>query len=177
MFICFLKQLFFLVRHKMGKKCLLIIFLLLLVTCNRGYCVTEIAEKEEIYGSVTSEIDNIGAMSPINYPKITKVLKSLGLVIVIIGVTFLFLRKKMGINARMIGRKRYVHIVDTVSLGSKKYIHLVKVPGKVLLISATHERIQSLAEITERDIVESIETESKNREFMSIFKRACTERT
>ena len=78
----------------MGKKCLLIIFILLLVTCDRGYCVTDIVEKEEIYGSATSEIDIIGAMSPINYPKITKVLKSLGLVIVIIVVTFLFLRKK-----------------------------------------------------------------------------------
>lgn len=161
----------------MGKKCLLIIFLLLLVTCDRGYCVTEVVEKEEIHGSATTEIDNIGVMSPINYPNITKLLKSLGLVIVIIVATFLFLRKRMGIKASMMGRKRYVHIVDTVSLGSKKYIHLVKVPGKVLLIGATHERIQSISEITEKDIVDSIETESKSREFMSLFRRACTERT
>lgn len=161
----------------MGKKCLLIIFLLLLVTGDHGYCATEVVEKEEIQGSSTTEVDTIGVVSPITYPRITTVLESLALVIVIIVVTFLFLRNKLGIQKRMIGKKRYVHIVDTVSLGSKKYIHLVKVPGKVLIISATHERIQSLSEITEKDIVDSIETESKSREFMSYFKRACTERT
>jgi flagellar biogenesis protein FliO len=53
----------------------------------------------------------------------------------------------------------------------------VKVPGKVLLIGATNERIQSLTEIIEKDIVESIDTESKSSEFMRFFKRAYTERT
>ena len=164
-------------QNKMRKKCLLVILLLLLIACNNGYCATEIVEKEKKQGSTTTELDNIGVISPINFPKITKLLKSTGIVIVIIVVTVYFLRKKFGIKTGMSGRKRYVHIVDTVPLGPKKYVHLVKVPGRVLLIGATSERIQALTEITEKDIVESIETESKSGEFMKFFKRAYTERT
>ena len=74
-------------------------------------------------------------------------------------------------------KKRYVHIVDTASLGSKKHIHLIKIPGKLLLVGATNERIQLLAEITEKEIVESIDTESQGSEFMKFFKRTYTERT
>lgn len=153
------------------------IFLLLLFVCDNGYCVSETGEKVEKQGSATAELDSIGVMSPINFPKITKLLESTGIVMVIIIVTVFFLRKKLGIKTGMIGKKRYVHIVDTVPLGSKKYIHLVKVPGKVLLVGATSERIHSLTEIIEKDIVESIETESKGSEFMRFFKRAYTERT
>lgn len=155
----------------MKKKCLLLIFSLSFFVCDKGYCITE---KQ---GSATTGSDSIGVMSPINFPKITKLLKSTGIVIVIIVVTVFILRKKLGIKTGINGRKRYVHIVDTISLGSKKYIHLVKVPGKVLLIGTTNERIQSLAEITEKNIVESIETESKNNEFMRFFKRVSTEQT
>jgi len=44
-------------------------------------------------------------------------------------------------------------------------------------VGATNERIQSLAEITEKEIVESIDTESQGSEFMKFFKRTYTERT
>jgi flagellar biogenesis protein FliO len=161
----------------MKKKCLLLIFLLLFFVCDKGYCVTDIEERAENQGSVTTELESIGTMLPSNFPEITRLLKSTGIVIVVIVVTVFFLRKKLGIKTGMSGRKRYVHIVDTVPLGSKRYIHLVKVPGKVLLIGATNERIQSLTEIIEKDIVESIDTESKSSEFMRFFKRAYTERT
>lgn len=161
----------------MRMKWLLMILLLLLFVCDSGYCITEIVEKGEKQGSATTESDNIGVISPVNFPKITKLLESTGIVIVIIVITVFFLRKKLGITTGISRKKRYVHIVDTVPLGSKKYIHLVKVPGKVLLIGATNERIQLLAEITEKDTVESVETGSKNSEFMSIFKRAYTEHT
>lgn len=156
---------------------MIVILLLLFFAHNSGYCATEIVEMEEKQGSTTTELDNIGVVSPINFPKITKLLKSTGIVIVVIVVTVFFLRKKLGIKTSMSSRKRYIHIVETVPLGSKKYIHLIKVPGKVLLIGATNERIQSLTEITEKDIVESVETESKSSEFMKFFRRACTERT
>lgn len=156
-------------QNEMKKMCLPAIFSLLLFICDKGYCITE---KQ---GSATTEFDSIGVMSPINFPNITKLLESTGIVIVIIIITVFFLRKKLGINTGITGRKRYVHIVDTVSLGSKKYIHLVKVPGKVLLIGATNERIQSLTEITEQNIVESVEIESKSSEFMRFFKRISAE--
>ncbi|TVM00217.1 MAG: hypothetical protein CV087_14720 [Candidatus Brocadia sp. WS118] len=158
----------------MSKKWLLVIFFLLLVTCNNGYCVPELVEKKEICGTTTPQIDSIGISSPIDFPQITKVIKALGLVIIIIIVAVLFLRKKLGIKSSIIGRKRYINIVDSVSLGSRKYFHLVKVPGKVLLIGITNERIQSLSEITEKEIVDSIVSESKGSEFMKIFKRTHT---
>ncbi|OOP55026.1 MAG: hypothetical protein AYP45_17125 [Candidatus Brocadia carolinensis] len=152
---------------------MLIIFLLL-VTCSTGYCVPGLVEKEEIYGTATAETDSAGVSSPINFPNITKVIKVLGLIIITIIGVVLFLRKKFGINSSLIGRKRHIHIVDSAPLGSKKYVHLVKIPGKILLIGVTNERIQSLSEITEKEIVDSVVSESKGNEFMSIFKRART---
>lgn len=152
----------------------MLILFLLLVTCSTGYCVPELVEKEEIYGTATTETDSVGVSSPINFPNITKVIKVLGLIIITIIGVVLFLRKKFGINSSLIGRKRHIHIVDSAPLGSKKYVHLVKIPGKILLIGVTNERIQSLSEITEKEIVDSVVSESKGNEFMSIFKRART---
>ncbi len=150
---------------------------MLFFVCDKGYCVSEIGEKSLKQESASAESDTTGVLSPVNFPAITKLLKSTGIVIVIIIVTVFFLRKKLGIKTGMSGKKRYVHIVDAVPLGSKKYIYLVKIPGKVLLVGATSERIQSLTEITEKDIVETIETESKSSEFMNFFKRAAAEQT
>ena len=160
----------------MKNKCL-IVFLLLLLCVNSAYGDIELAQKSEKTGSVTTEFDGIGIVSPINFSKITKVLESTGIVIVIIVVTVFFLRRKLGIKTSMNRKKRYVQIVDTASLGSKKHIHLIKIPGKLLVVGATNERIQSLAEITEKEIVESIDSESQGSEFMKFFKRTCTERT
>lgn len=137
----------------------------------------EIREKIEQQESATTESDDIGVTPSVNFPRMTKLLESTAIVIIIIIVMVFFLRKKLGIKTGMSRKKRYVHIVDTVPLGSKKYIHLVKVPGKVLLVGATNERIQSLTEITEKDVVESVEAESKSSEFMRFFKRTYTERT
>ena len=160
----------------MKNKCL-IVFLLLLLCVNSAYGDIESAQKSEKSGSDTTEFDGIGIVSPINFSKITKVLESTGIVIVIIVVMVFFLRRKLGIKTSMNRRKRYIHIVDTASLGTKKYIHLIKIPGKLLLVGATNERIQSLTEITEKEIVESIDTESQGSEFMKFFKRTDTERT
>lgn len=159
----------------MSKKNWLIILFLITFVSHTGYCSSGVVEKEQ--EGMTTEFENIGVTSPINFPKITRLLESTGIVIVIIVVTVFLLRKKLGIKTSINKRKRYVHIVDSASLGSKKYIHLVKIPGKVLLIGATPERIQSLSEITEKEIVESIDIEPQRTEFMNFFKRAYMERT
>lgn len=158
----------------MIKKWFFVISFFLLINCNNGYCVPEHVENKGIYGSATTEADSMVVAEPVNFHKITQWIKALGLVIIVIIVTIFILRKKLGIKTGMIGRKRYIHVVDSVSLGSKKSVHLVKMPGKVLLIGVTNERIQSLSEITEKDIVDSIVSESKGGEFMSYFKRAYT---
>lgn len=170
-----INQLYFL-THKMKMKCLIAFLFLLLFVCNNGYCVTELLEETEKQGSTAAELDNISAISLIDSSRIIRIVESTGLVIVIIVVFLYFIRKKLGIKSGMGGNKRYIHIAESVPLGSKKYIHLVKVPGRVLLIGAANEQIQLLTEITDKDIVDSIEYEAKNSEFMWFFKRASTER-
>ena len=162
-------------RHnKMIKKWFFVIFFILLINCNNGYCVPEHVENEVIYGTATTEAGSMVAAEPVNFHKITQWIKALGLVIIVVIVAIFILRKKLGIKTGMIGRKRYIHVVDSVSLGSKKSLHLVKVPGKVLLIGVTNEKIQALSAITEKDIVDSIVSESKGGDFMSYFKRVYT---
>lgn len=162
-------------RHnEMIIKSFFVIFFFSLVICSNGYCVPEYVEKGEIYGTATTEADSMSVAGPVNFLKITQWIKALGLVLIVIIVGIFLLRKKLGMKTGLTGRKRYIHVVESVSLGSKKSIHLIKVPGKVLLIGVTNERIQSLSEITEKDIVDSIVSESKSGEFLSIFKRACT---
>lgn len=158
----------------MIKKWFFVMFLILLVTCDNGYCVPESVENAELQGTATTEIDSVEVAEPGNYIKITQWIKALVLVIIVVIVAIILLRKKLGIKTGMIGRKRYIHVVDSVSLGSKKSVHLIKVPGKVLFIGVTNERIQSLSEITEKDIVDSILSDSKGSEFMSLFKRMYT---
>lgn len=162
-------------RHnEMIIKSFFVIFFFSLAICSNGYCVPEYVEKGEIYGTATTEADSMNVAEPVNFLKITQWIKALGLVLIVIIVGIFLLRKKLGMKTGLTGRKRYIHVVESVSLGSKKSIHLIKVPGKVLLIGVTNERIQSLSEITEKDIVDSIVSESKSGEFLSIFKRACT---
>ena len=161
----------------MRNKYLIVVLLLALFVCRNACCDIASEQKAENTESVATEYEGIGVISPLTFPKMTKVLKSTGIVILIIVVTVLFLRKKLGIKTSINKRKRYVHIVDTASLGSKRHVHLIKIPGKLLLIGATNERIQPLAEITEKEIVESIDSESQGSEFMKFFKRAATERT
>lgn len=162
-------------RHnEMIIKSFFVIFFFFLIICSNGYCVPEYVEKGEIYGTATTEADSMNVAEPVNFLEITQWIKALGLVLIVIIVGIFLLRKKLGMKTGMTGRKRYIHVVESVSLGSKKSVLLIKVPGKVLLIGVTNERIQSLSEITEKDIVDSVVSESKSGEFLSIFKRACT---
>ncbi|QQR67206.1 MAG: hypothetical protein EX330_12575 [Candidatus Brocadia sp. BROELEC01] len=159
-------------NNEMIRKWLFIMSFFLLIICNSGYCAPERMGNEESSGASLVETESIGIAAPVNFQKITQWVKALGLITIAMVVAIYFLRKKIGIKAGMTGRKQYIHVVNSVSLGPKKAIHLVKIPGKILLIGVTNERIQSLSEITEKDIVDSIVTESKGGEFMSIFKRA-----
>jgi flagellar biogenesis protein FliO len=141
------------------------------------YCFAEVGIQEEKQSNTVSELDNIGVKSPINFPGIISLLKSTGIIIVIIIVSVYFLRKKLGIKTNISKKKRYIYIVDTAPLGSKRHIHLVKIPGKLVLVGATNDRIQSLSEITEKDIVESVDTTTQGGDFIGLFKRARMEQT
>ena len=161
----------------MGKKVLVTMVFCFAFVCNVGYGATEVVPDEKNYGTVSAESGRLGVVSPINLPHVTKYLKSIGLILVITVVALYFLRGKLGIKTGMGKRKRYLSIVDSVPLGSKKYIHLIKIPGKILVVGATHEKIQTLSEITDKEIVDSINTETQGNDFVRFLKRAYQERT
>ncbi|MDR4509062.1 MAG: flagellar biosynthetic protein FliO [Candidatus Brocadiaceae bacterium] len=123
----------------------------------------------------TAEDDVVGVVSPVNFPSVTKLLESTGIVIIVIVVLVFVLRKKIGTGTSIRKRKRFLSIIDTASLGSKRNIHLIKIPGKLLLIGATNDQIRPLASITEKEIVESVDKEKKSNDFLSIFKRVDVE--
>ena len=161
----------------MGKKILIMMVFCFTLGCNISYGVTEVVQDEKNYGTVSTETGRLGVESPINFPKVTKYLESIGLILIIVVVALYFLRGKLGIKTGIGKKKRYLSIVDSVPLGSKKYIHLIKIPGKILVVGATHEKIHTLAEITEKEIVDSINTETQGSEFVRFLKRAYHERT
>ncbi|MEK7700311.1 MAG: flagellar biosynthetic protein FliO [Planctomycetota bacterium] len=161
----------------MGKKILIMMVFCFTLVCNVSYGVTEVVQDEKNYGTVSTETGRLGVESPINFPKVTKYLESIGLILIIVVVALYFLRGKLGIKTGIGKKKRYLSIVDSVPLGSKKYIHLIKIPGKILVVGATHEKIHTLAEITEKEIVDSINTETQGSEFVRFLKRAYHERT
>jgi len=148
------------------------LFVLLFLFCREAYSEAEVVTEGEKSGSFTAEAeeDDIGVTTPLNFPNLTRILESLGIVIIILVIMVYFLRRRFGIKTSLNRKKKLIAIVDTTSLGSKRHIHLVKIPGKLLLIGATNERIQSLAEITEKEIVDSVDAEGKAGDFMSFFK-------
>ncbi|MCF6147168.1 MAG: flagellar biosynthetic protein FliO [Candidatus Kuenenia sp.] len=149
-----------------------IVFFLLFFLCNTfayssGDAVNTAEEQEKI---TTIEDEDIGVTSPINFPRVTKIMESLGIIIIIIVVMMYFLRKKLGIKTSINKKKRYISIIETSSLGAKRYLYFIKIPGKLLLIGASNEKMQTLAEITEKEVVDSVDTEVRSGEFMKFFK-------
>ena len=161
----------------MGKTFLVTMVFYFAFACNIGYGATEVVPDEKSYGTVSAESGRLGVESPINLPGVTKYLKSIGLILIVTVVALYFLRGKLGIKTGMGKRKRYLSVVDSVPLGSKKYIHLIKIPGKILVVGVTHEKIQTLSEITDKEMVDSINTETQGNDFVRFLKRAYQERT
>ncbi|MCR4293364.1 MAG: flagellar biosynthetic protein FliO [Candidatus Kuenenia sp.] len=150
---------------------LLIVFFLLFFLGNTTYAAGDAVDSGERQEEVAVKDEGMGVTSPINFPKVTKVIKSLGIVIIIIVVMMYFLRKKLGIKTGIHKKKRYISIIETTSLGAKRHIYFIKVPGKLLLVGASNEKMQTLTEITEKEIIDSIDTEDRGGEYMKFFKK------
>jgi len=156
--------------NKMNRHLVIILFCLFSLCCI-GYSAEGALNSGEGQEKITMGDDGIGVTSPINFPKTTKVMESLGIVIIIIVVVVYLLRRKLGIKTSINKKKRYISIIETTSLGAKRYIYFIKIPGKLLLIGASNEKMQTLTEITEKDIVDSVDTEIRSGEFMKFFKK------
>ena len=74
----------------MGKKILIMMVFCFTLVCNVSYGVTEVVQDEKNYGTVSTETGRLGVESPINFPKVTKYLESIGLILIIVVVALYF---------------------------------------------------------------------------------------
>ncbi|MDJ0667209.1 MAG: flagellar biosynthetic protein FliO [Desulfobacterales bacterium] len=90
-------------------------------------------------------------MSPT--PLVTDGLRMIGILVFIVGgLLFLnyFIRRQMHAGGRLAGRRR-ISVLENAHLGVKKSIALVQVPGAVLVLGVTNDRITLLERIAETD--------------------------
>ncbi|HHT9124408.1 MAG TPA: FliO/MopB family protein [Candidatus Brocadiia bacterium] len=126
--------------------------------------------KLQTQDSITPEINS----GQVFFPKLTRVLQSTAIVIILIVGTVFLLKKKFGL-AKVAGKK-YIHVVESVSIGTKRFLLLVKIPGKLLVVGMANDRINPLAEITDKEVVDAVSPSSDNNDFMSFMKKVCFER-
>jgi flagellar biogenesis protein FliO len=108
------------------------------------------------------------------FPKLTRVLQSTAIVIILIVGTVFLLKKKFGINKAR--GKKYIHVIESIPIGAKKFLLLVKIPGKLLVVGMANDRINQLAEITDKEVVETVSQSSGDNDFMGLMKRVYTEK-
>lgn len=86
-------------------------------------------------------------------PLVTDGLKMIGvLVFIVAGLLFLnhYIRRQMNAGGRLAGRRR-ISVLENAHLGVKKSIAMVQVPGAVLVLGVTNDRITLLERIAETD--------------------------
>ena len=108
------------------------------------------------------------------FPKLTRVLQSTAIVIILIVGTVFLLKKKFGVSKTR--GKKYLHVIESIPIGAKRFLLLVKIPGKLLVVGMANDRINQLAEITDKEVVETVSESSGNNDFMGFMKRVYTEK-
>ena len=86
-------------------------------------------------------------------PLVTDGLRMIGvLVFIVVGLLFLnhYIRRQMHAGGRLAGRRR-ISVLENAHLGVKKSIAMVQVPGAVLVLGVTNDRITLLERIAETD--------------------------
>lgn len=104
------------------------------------------------------------------FPKLTKVLQSVAIVILLVVGTVIFIKKKFGIS-KAIGKK-YLHVIESIPVGAKRSLLLVKIPGKLLVIGMANDQINPLAEITDKAVVDEISPSPDNTNFLGFIKKS-----
>ena len=88
-------------------------------------------------------------------PLVTDGLKMIGVLVFIVGgLIYLnhYIRRQMHAGGRLSGRRR-ISVLENAHLGVKKSIAMVQVPGAVLVLGVTNDRITLLERIAETDDV------------------------
>ncbi len=86
-------------------------------------------------------------------PLMTDGLRMIGVLVFIVGGLILlnhYIRRHMRTGGRLSGRRR-ISVLENAHLGVKKSIAMVQVPGAVLVLGVTNDRITLLERIAETD--------------------------
>jgi len=107
-------------------------------------------------------------------PSIKGMAGSLGIVIVLIIIFFLFLKWRYGFSGGVKGNRKYIQVVEYRSLGPKRYLYLVKVVDKLLVLGSTNEGLSLLSEMNDDGkVVQAEKPSSGDDGFSGFIKKVC----
>lgn len=96
---------------------------------------------------------------------VTAALKLIGVLVIIVGglLAFNMYSKRFFRNGVAGAGKKLVKVLEHTPVGIKKSVTLVRVPGAVLVLGVTNERITLLDRVDSQDYEELAETSSTDR--------------
>lgn len=105
--------------------------------------------------------------------KIKGMIQSFVIVLVLIGVFFVFLKWRYSGFSGFKGNKKYIKVIEQAALGPKKYIYLVKVLDKIIVVGASNEGMYLLSEMVASEKEELLEqAEEVGGSFANFIKNA-----
>ena len=97
-------------------------------------------------------------LSPEVLPAALKMITLLGAFIVFMAILVYFTKKIS--KSRIEGTtSELINILENKQIGIKKSVSIIQVPGKLLVLGLTNERINVLSEITDQEIIDRIFTD------------------
>jgi flagellar protein FliO/FliZ len=105
--------------------------------------------------------------SPDLIENLLKVLTALGTVLVVMMVLFYFAKQFLG-RTRYLSGNSIIRVLASNYVGVKKQISLVQIPGSILVLGLSGDRIQLLTKIENEEIVKSM-TPAEEKASMPLF--------
>ena len=78
-------------------------------------------------------------------------------------------RKRFGIGRGGVGGSKLTEVLEVTPLGNKRYVFLVRIPGRVLALGATNDRLTTLAEIKGAEAEEVVATAAQTGAFSKML--------
>ena len=100
--------------------------------------------------------------SPELLPAVLKMITALAVVVGGLVLMFYFSRRLSGITSGRV-EDRLIRVLASGSVGMKKNISLVEVPGEILVVGITAERINLLTSIKDPDIIDRLKERSNGK--------------
>ncbi len=98
-----------------------------------------------------------------------KMVVSLGVVLAIIWGLYRIARKNLPM-AQGIGKGKMMHVLESQCLGIKKSITMVQIPGAILVLGVSPDKVNLLTQIDDPAIIKNISTSADNHRSVLSFK-------